>query len=120
MRFYPGQQADISILLADISRILKPGGVFVSLEPHAAFYLTPWLGAVDRPFTVITEYLHKEFGVVPPLSEMIGPLIKAGLFVTAMQELGPDYYFKNLDPRGYHFACEFPLWQLLELRKIPT
>ncbi len=118
--FYPGQQADISILLADISRILKPGGVFVSLEPHAAFYLTPWLGAVDRPFTVITEYLHKEFGVVPPLSEMIGSLIKAGLFVTAMQELGPHYYFKNFDPRGYHFAREFPLWQLLELRKIPT
>jgi SAM-dependent methyltransferase len=118
--FYPGQQADIGILLADIRRILKPGGVFVSLEPHAAFYLTPWLGAVDRPFTVATEYLHKHFGVVPPLSKMIGALTEAGFAVTAMRELGPHDYFKDIDPRGYHFAREFPLWQLLELRKFAS
>lgn len=118
--FYPGQQADIQILLADIRRILKPDGIFVSLEPHAAFYLMPWLGAEDRPFTVVTEYLHKNFGVVPPLSKMIGALTEAGLAVTAMQELAPHSYFKDVDLRGYHFAREFPLWQLLELRKLAS
>lgn len=118
--FYPGQQADIQILLTDIWRILKPAGIFVSLEPHASFYLTPWLGAADRPFTVVTEYLHKHFGVVPPLSKMISAFTEAGLAVTAMQELGPHDYFRNVDVRGYHFACEFPLWQLLEMRKLAS
>lgn len=116
--FYPGQKADIGVLLQDIRRILKPGGVFISLEPHAAFYLTPWLGAADRPFTVVTEYLHKWFGVVPPLSQMIGALTGAGFAVTALQEIQPASYFADVDPRGFHFAREFPLWQLLELRKL--
>ncbi len=69
---------------------------------------------------MVTEYLNKQFGVVPPLSRMIGALTQAGFAVTAMRELGPHNYFKDVDLRGYHFACEFPLWQLLELRKFAT
>ena len=118
--FYPTQHAEIQILLADIRRILKPGGVFISLEPHAVFYLTPWLGAADRPFTVVTEYLHKNFGVVPPLSKMISALTQAGFAVTAMQELSPHDYFKDVDLRGYCFSSEFPLWQLIELRTLAS
>lgn len=116
--FFPGQQADIKILLDDIRRILKPGGTFVSLEPHSAFYLAPWLGAVERPFTILTEYMHKSFGVVPPLSAMIGALTSAGFALVGMQEIGPADYFAEVDARGYHFAREFPLWQLLELRRL--
>lgn len=114
--FYPGQKADIQVVLRDIRRILKPGGVFISLEPHAAFYLTPWLGAADRPFTVVSEYLHKWYGIVPPLSWMIQAFSEAGLAVADMQEIGPADYFADIDPRGYNFATEFPLWQLLELK----
>jgi SAM-dependent methyltransferase len=114
--FYPGQKADIQILLGDIRRMLKPGGMFISLEPHAAFYLTPWLGSADRPFTIMTEYLHKWFGVVPPLSQMIRAFAEAGFAVTALEEIGPSDAFKAIDPRGYAFAHEFPLWQFIELR----
>ena len=114
--FYPGQKADIQPLMGDIRRMLKPDGVFVSLEPHAAFYLTPWLGAPDHPFTIVTEYLHKWFGVVPPMSRLISAFTSAGFAVTAMQEIGPSDDFIKVDPRGFYFAREFPLWQLLELR----
>jgi SAM-dependent methyltransferase len=114
--FYPGQQADIQILLADIQRILKPGGSFISIEPHTAFYLTPWLGAVDRPFTVVTEYMHKNFGVVPPLTTFLQALTQAGFALTDMREIKPSADFAEPDPRGYAFATEFPLWQMLRLQ----
>ena len=114
--FYPGQSADIQILLSDIRRILKPGGAFVSLEPHGAFYLMPWLGAVDRPFVIVTEYLNKSFGIVPSLSWLIRQVTQTGFAVTDMREIVPAAYFEEVDPRGYHFASEFPLWHLLEFR----
>ena len=112
---YPGQKADIEVLLADIRRILKPSGIFVSLEPHPVFYLAPWLGSAEYPFTVVTEYLNKWFGIVPPLSWWMRQFADAGFAVADVQEIGPESYFREEDPRGYHFAKEFPLWQLLEL-----
>jgi SAM-dependent methyltransferase len=114
--FYPGQKADIQVLLGDIRRILKPGGMFVSLEPHAMFYMSAWLGAEDRPFTILTEYLHKSFGIVPPFSWLVHAFAESGFVVKDLFEIGPSEYFKAVDVRGYHFAREFPLWQLLELR----
>lgn len=114
--FFRGQTADIDVLLADIGRILKPDGAFVSLEPHGAFYLMPWLGAEDRPFVVVTEYLRKSFGIVPPLSWLIRTVSQAGFVLGDMRELTPASYFAEIDPRGYHFASEFPLWHLLEFR----
>jgi len=114
--FFPGQTADIGVLLSDIRRILKPDGAFLSLEPHGVFYLMPWLGAEDRPFVVVTEYLRKSFGIVPPLSWLIRTVTQAGFAVSDMRELTPAGYFAEIDPRGYHFASEFPLWHLLEFR----
>jgi SAM-dependent methyltransferase len=114
--FYPGQNADIRVLLNDILRILKPGGSFVSLEPHGVFYLMPWLGAVDRPFVVVTEYLKKSFGIVPPLSWLIQQVTQTGFAVVDMREIVPADYFKEIDPRGYHFASEFPIWHLIEFK----
>jgi hypothetical protein len=76
----------------------------------------PWLGAVDRPFVIITEYLKKSFGIVPPLSWLIQQVTQAGFAVTDMREIVPADYFKEIDPRGYYFASEFPLWHLLEFR----
>ncbi|MGY2803828.1 class I SAM-dependent methyltransferase [Bradyrhizobium sp. USDA 4506] len=77
--FFPSQKADINVLLADIARILKPGGAFVSLEPHGVFYLMPWLGAEERPFVIVTEYLRKSFGIVPPLSWLIRTVLAGRL-----------------------------------------
>lgn len=112
---FPGQKADIKLLLAEIRRVLKPGGIFVSMEPHAMFYLAPWLGEVDRPFTVITEYMHKWFGTVPSLSWWFRQFSDAGFAVADLQEITPAGYFADVDSRGYHFANEFPLWHVMEL-----
>lgn len=116
--FFPGQKADIQVLLADIKRILKPGGLFLSLEPHAVFYLAPWLGSVDRPFTVVTEYRDKQFGIVPPYAWLFNCFAEGGFAVRNFHELGPSDGFREADARAYHFAREFPIWQLLELIKV--
>ncbi len=108
------QQADIAVLLADIRRILKPGGVFISLEP-SFFWLSPWLGDPDRPFTVLTEYREKRFGVTPSLGQMAAAFCDHGFAVSALKELRPDPAFMKTDPRGWHFAEQFPLWHLFEL-----
>lgn len=113
---HPSQHADITTLLADIRRILKPSGAFVSMEPHGVFYLAPWLGDADRPFTVVTEYMHRTFGITPSLSALVRALTAGGFALTNLEEIGPGELYEAVDPRGYHFAREFPLWQLLELR----
>ncbi len=113
----PKDTADIQVLFSDIHRILKPGGVFISLEPHGAFHLNPWLGSLERPFTIISEYLHKNYGVTPPISKLIQAYTRGGFAVTWMDELIPDPEFQKIDPRAYHFASEFPLWHIFELQK---
>lgn len=113
--YYPGQKADIQVLLAEIRRILKPDGIFVSVEPHPAFYQNPWLGDEDRPFTILTEYAHRSFGIVPPGAWLAQAFAAGGFVIRDLFELGPADYFKDVDARAYHFAREFPLWQLIEL-----
>jgi SAM-dependent methyltransferase len=114
--FYPGQKADMKALLDEVRRILKPGGTFVSLEPHAVFYHAPWLGEAQHPFTVVSEYTDKRFGIVPTFSWLVHALAGHGFAVTDAIEPGPAEAFAGKDPRAYHFAREFPVWQLLELQ----
>lgn len=111
----PNQVANLDVLLSDIRRILKPGGRFVSMEPHYLFWLCPWLGDVERPFTVITEYLHKTYGVTPSISRLVQAYTSGGFAVVDMRELTPAPTFEAVDPRAYQFATQFPLWQLFEL-----
>ena len=110
-RFNP----DIKVLFNEIRRILKPDGTFFSLEPHGIFWLRPWLGEEDRPFTILTEYVHKNFKVTPNASEVIKTYLDAGFALKEMQELIPDPSYAKKDKRGYAFAKEFPLWWLFEL-----
>lgn len=112
----PGQHADVSILMKDIRRVLKPGGTFISLEPHASFFLMPWLGAKDRPFTLLTEYRHRDFSIVPSMSDMIKAIVPFGFTVSFLDELYSEDNGK-IDARAHGFAREFPLWQLLEFTK---
>ena len=112
----PGEKMDLDTLLADVRRILRPGGRFISVEPHSTFWLAPWLGDVERPFTVITEYLNKSFGVTASLSRIIQALAKGGFAVSWMEEFTPDASFEQIDARAFHFASQFPQWQLLEFR----
>jgi SAM-dependent methyltransferase len=115
--YYPGQKADIQILFADFLRILKPDGIFICLEPHCLFFLTPWLGSEDHPFTVVNEYRQKLFGIVPNFSQLIQAFTRGGFAITHMEEPTPDPEFEKKDKRAYHFARQFPLWHLFELKK---
>jgi SAM-dependent methyltransferase len=112
----PEQTADLDILLADLRRLLKPGGTFISLEPHPVFYLQPWLGAADRPFTIATEYLQTQWRINPPLARLAKPFLQAGFSITGMDELRADPDDTRAGVRAAHFAAEFPVWLLLEMR----
>jgi SAM-dependent methyltransferase len=111
-----GPKADIQALFREIRRILKPGGTYISVEPHYIFWLLPWLGETDRPFTVMTEYLKKNFHVTATTSELIQAWSRGGFAVTWMEEMTPDPAFEKADPRAYHFAKEFSIGQLYELK----
>jgi len=112
------QKPDIQNLLVNIRRLLKPDGIFINVEPHYIFWLLPWLGEINYPFTVLTEYQKKKFGVTPTISQLIQTYSKGGFAVTWMEELLPEPSFEKIDSRAYNFAKEFPLWQLFELKPL--
>lgn len=114
----PTQVADAQVLLSDIRRILKPNGIFISMEPHYIFWLLPWWGETEHPFTILTEYQNKKFGVTATISRLIQTFAKGGFAVTWMDEILPRDDFKDTDARAYHFAKEFPMWQIFELKPI--
>ena len=106
--------ADLDAVIASSYRVLKPGGRFISVEPHYLFWLAPWLGAEDDPFTVITEYDDHVYRVTGTPVQLIRALLHAGFVVSGIEEAKPDPAFKAVDSRAYHFAHKFPLWQLVE------
>jgi SAM-dependent methyltransferase len=111
------QRLDVDVLIGDLRRLLKPSGTFLSLEPHSVFYLLPWLGAPERPFTVVTEYSNEpRWRVNPTLSSVIGAFTRGGFAITGMEELRADRSSDAVSVRAAHFASEFPLWQLLEMK----
>lgn len=115
---FSNKKPNIEILFEDMKRILKPDGMLISLEPHYIFWLSPWLGEIKKPFTVLTEYNEKLFGVTPTLSKLIQTYRKGGFSVHWMEELLPDKSFEETDPRAFYFASKFPLWHLFELTPI--
>jgi SAM-dependent methyltransferase len=110
------QKQDIQLLLKDIKRILKPNGCFISSEPHYIFWLLPWLGEIKRPFTIMTEYLKKSFGVTGYFSQLIQSFCKGGFLISWMEEFKPNAEFEKIDPRAFRFSSQFPLWHLFELK----
>lgn len=112
-----GKAADVEVLVADVRRMLKPGGTFVSLEPHSVFFHLPWLGETDRPFTIATEYLHRTFGITGTISETLAPFLRSGFTLRRFEELEADPTRDGGNERGFEFSRQFPLWQLAELAK---
>lgn len=112
----PAPRSDI--LLSDIRRILKPGGRFISVEPSYLFWLQPWFGSVERPFTILTEYFARTYGATPAISRFVQKMADEGFAVSWMDDMQPAAELAEVDPRAYAFAREFPLWQLFEFALI--
>lgn len=111
----PNQKQEIKVLFSDIKRILKTGGRFFSMEPHGIFWLKPWLGEEERPFTILTEYNNKRFNVSPNYGEIINAFIDEGFIIRGFKEINVDKEFEKTDRRGTYFAKEYPLWWFFEL-----
>ncbi len=112
----PKQQSSIDILLSEIRRILKPNGRFLSLEPHGVFWLRPWLGEEERPFTVITEYRDKMFNVAPNSFELLKSYLKEHFIIKDVRELYSNTDFDKPNKRAINFSNKFPLWHFFELQ----
>jgi SAM-dependent methyltransferase len=108
----PALALDPHALLRALAARLAPGGRIVVLEPDGTFWQQPWLGAPDRPFTILTEYRNRRFGVTPTLEEVSRAAEQAGLVIERVRQLVPD---EEGEDRAHRFAAEFPLWWLFEL-----
>ncbi len=111
----PKQKYEIQNLLSSIKRILKKNGRLFSLEPHGLFFLRPWLGEVENPFTIITEYNTKRFNITPNLSQMIKSFLDGGFIIRDFKELYGNKEINIGDKRAELFTNEFPLWWFYEL-----
>jgi SAM-dependent methyltransferase len=111
----PNQKQDITILFDDIKRILKKNGRFFSMEPHGVFWLRPWLGEEERPFTILTEHHTKHFNVAPNYAELLDAFLKNGFILRDFKELYADGTLLKSNSRATKFAQEFPLWWIFEL-----
>jgi|1186.fasta_scaffold08820_2 SAM-dependent methyltransferase len=109
-------ELDPVALLRTLAGLLAAGGRIAVLEPHGTFWQHPWLGAPERPFTIVTEHRHRRTGVTPTLEELSRAAEAAGLGIVRARELVAD------DPapgdRAQGFAAEFPLWWFLELGRV--
>lgn len=103
--------------LAALAARLKLGGRCVIMQPHGVFWLTPWLGDPERPFTVLTEYARRLYSVTPGLEELSKAIAAAGLVIACVHEPKPDPAFPSEDPRADSFAAEFPQWWVFECVK---
>lgn len=110
----PEDKPEIELLLGEIHRILKPSGRLWIIEPHYTFWLSPWLGENDHPFTILTEYRQRRFLVTPTLSESVNIITANRYALTSFQEIYADAEAEIEDRRGLSFASEFPLWHLFE------
>lgn len=104
-------------VLVELKRMLKPTGRLVLIEPHGVFWLSPWFGDPRRPFTILTEYATKCFGVTPTLSDLTQAFEEAGWLIRRVRELVPSPGAEAGDPRAAGFARQFPLWWCFELSK---
>jgi SAM-dependent methyltransferase len=117
--FYPYDDAhrlDPAELIRRLAAMLTPRGRMEILEPNGLFWQQPWLGEVRRPYTILTEYRHRRYGVTPTLEQISRVAEGAGLAITRVRELVPH---STDESRMVSFASEFPLWWFFELRPLP-
>jgi SAM-dependent methyltransferase len=114
----PGLELDPVALMRCLAGLLAPEGRIEILEPNGVFWQQPWLGDTERPFTILTEYRHRHFGVTPTLEQISRTAEAAGLAITRIRELAASAEAAEADAdRGLAFAAEFPPWWFFELRR---
>jgi SAM-dependent methyltransferase len=106
-------------LLEQLANRLADGGRLVIMNPHAVFWLAPWLGDTEFPFTVINEYADRFYSVTPSLEELSVALEEAGLCICRVYEPRCGEAGREADPRAFHFAKQFPVWWVFECAKAP-
>lgn len=113
----PRDVVDPSMILSEIRRVLKPGGAFISVEPHGDFYLAPWLGAENAPWTVLYEHRSRHFSTAPVFGQSAKAVLKTGFALVHFEELYRANNCVSGNMRMDEFTGEFPLWTLTEYRK---
>ena len=120
--FYPQDAGESwikpSAILRRVTANLCPEGRCVIMQPHGVFWLAPWLGDVDYPFTVVSEYATRLYSVTPSLEELCQAIGEAGLAITSVYEPKPDPNGATNDVRGSSFANSFPQWWVFECIKV--
>lgn len=108
----PGQ------LLSRLIANLKPKGFCVIMQPHGVFWLAPWLGEPEKPYTILTEYREKLYSVTPGLEELSQEISKAGLVIRNIYEPKPSLESQSFDRKAFSFASHFPQWWVFECLKL--
>jgi SAM-dependent methyltransferase len=110
----PSPELDPTELLRRLAALLTSDGRIEVLEPNGVFWQQPWLGDPRRPYTVLTEYRHRHYGVTPTLEQIGRTAEEAGLAITRIRELTAE---ADAADRARSFAAEFPPWWFFELRR---
>jgi len=115
----PGLELDPVALMRCLAGLLAPDGRIEILEPNGVFWQQPWLGDTARPYTILTEYRHRHFGVTPTLEQISRTAEAAGLAITRIRELAASAAATDAvdADRALAFAAEFPPWWFFELRR---
>ena len=113
--FEPYKKLDLtpSLLLSELSKILKEDGKIYIMDPHGIFHLQPWFNK-KRPFVIALEYATRRYRVTPNLEEVSLVAEEAGFFISKIRELK----YNGLD-EDKRFYSEFPFWWFFELCKLP-
>jgi SAM-dependent methyltransferase len=114
---YTGEALDAAALLRALAELLTPDGVIAVLEPQGTFWQQPWLGDEGRPFTILTEYRDRRYGVTPTLEQLGRTAEAAGLVISRIREPVATGGAPAGFERAYAFAAEFPLWWYFELKR---
>ncbi len=104
-------------VLTELKRALKPNGRMIVMEPHGVFWLAPWMGRPEHPFTILTEYSKKSFGVTPTLSQISAAFEEAGLFIRQIHEPEVSPEAMKVNPKAFAISQQFPQWWVFELIK---
>jgi len=103
-------------IMRNLGQLLAPGGVLLIMDPHP-LWLTPWLGAEQQPFGVLTEYRNRRFKVSPNLEEVSSFLYESGMRIRRILEPAIAAEFGQIDPQGLAFMNEVPQWWFLEVER---